>query len=277
MPRESSQAANCQGCPFVPEIVIDLTNDPALGLAVLARASAARHLSLIPDYVRAVFVVNRLKDYASVQGATGRRTPTATLEELVAILRNPPSDLEGFFNARIADVLVTDGRGDEEEDRIVRDILSLDVSALDKFVEMVCLQRLRNEAKRVTELVDSLTQKNRRGGFLRQTAGPRAPRWFALDSHLLETLVQIAVVQRGGNGLRSRTVLIDEFVNWLWERYGFIVYAPGFREVQAEEHAAWQINERSLRERLHEIGFFVDLSDAYNSQTLRPRYEVRHV
>ena len=46
------------------------------------------------------------------------------------------------------------------------------------------------------------------------------------------------------------------------------------RAVPPEEQEAWRGNERALRERLRQIGFFTDLSDAFNSQTLRPRYEV---
>jgi len=122
--------------------------------------------------------------------------------------------------------------------------------------------------------VDSLTQKNRPGGFLRQTVGSRAPRWFVMSSGLLETLAQIAVVERNEGRLDTRPVLLDDFVTWLRRRYGFVIYAPTHREVPPDEYAAWQQNERALRDRLHEIGFFVDLSDAYNSQTLRPRYQL---
>lgn len=97
-----------------------------------------------------------------------------------------------------------------------------------------------------------------------------------LGGKLLETLAQIAVVGRDAQGrLASRAILIDEFCSWLAQRYGFIVYAPASRHVPPDEQAAWRQNERALRERLHQIGFFTDLSDAYNSQTLRPRYKVR--
>jgi hypothetical protein len=96
-----------------------------------------------------------------------------------------------------------------------------------------------------------------------------------MGSSLLETLAQIAVV--GGDnsgGLYTQAVLLDDFKDWLRARYGFVIDAPSFRDVPAEEYPAWEINERAFRERLQEIGFFTDLSDAYNSQTLRPRYQV---
>ena len=149
------------------------------------------------------------------------------------------------------------------------------LSTLEQYVEIVCLDRMRNERSRLMTLVDSLTQKNRPGGFLKQTASARSPRWFVMGSHLLETLVQIAVVEKTGSGqLAARSILVDDFRDWLRFRYGFVVYAPSHREVPPEEQDAWRRNERALRERLHQIGFYTDLSDAYNSQTLRPRYQV---
>jgi hypothetical protein len=273
-PAEDKAGADCANCPFGAEITVDMTDDPASPPGLLARRSAVDHYGRIPEYVRAVFTVNRLKDYAQVLAASGRRAQARSLADLLSILHDLPSDAEGFFGARIADVLTRDDHGDEEEDPIVRQIVASDMTSMDRFVELICLQRLRNEAKRVTELVDSLTQKNRPGGFLRQTVGRRAPRWFVMSSGLLETLAQIAVVERNEGRLDTRPVLLDDFVSWLRRRYGFVIYAPTHREVPPDEYAAWQQNERALRDRLHEIGFFVDLSDAYNSQTLRPRYQL---
>jgi hypothetical protein len=257
-------------CPFQDEIVVDLRDDPMSAPFQLARASADIHFGRLPDYVRAVFIVNRLKDYASVlPKSSGPRT----LRELLDILADPPVEFEGFFQARVADLsspLVTDEAGDP----VIEAILAQPLPALKKLVEVICKERLPYERKQLTNLIDSLSQKNKPGGFLRQTAGARAPRWFVLGPQLLETLVQIAVLGREGDRLRSRPMLIDDFMGWLHERYGFVIYAPAFRSVPPQEYEAWRENERAFRERLHQIGFFVDLSDAYNSQTLRPRYEV---
>lgn len=262
-----------QGCPFVEEIVIDLTGDPSTAAAELARISAASHIDGITDYVRSVFLLNRLKDFAAVQTAAGKIPPVKTVDGLLQVLREPPPELDGFFTARIADILSTEPEEDEEP--IVQSVLSLALSPLEKYVELVCLQRLKLERQHVIRLLDSLTQKNRPGGFLRQSAGARSPRWFSLDSHLLETLVQIATVHKKGDQLLSRMLLIDDFLGWLRQRYGFVVYAPSYREVVPDEQQAWRLNERAFRERLHQIGFFTDLSDAFNSQTIRPRYRVQ--
>jgi hypothetical protein len=85
------------------------------------------------------------------------------------------------------------------------------------------------------------------------------------------------VITRDGERTRSTPVLLDDFLRWLHGRYGVVVYAPALRDVPPEEYEAWRENERAFRERLHQIGFFVDLSDAFNSQTLRPRYAIDSV
>jgi hypothetical protein len=72
---------------------------------------------------------------------------------------------------------------------------------------------------------------------------------------------------------RSRPLLIDEFVGWLRKRYG-IVLAPEWSGATIQDYEAFNANLGSLKERLREIGFFTDLSDAYNAQTIRPRYTI---
>lgn len=275
-PIDQGRGADMTGCPYHLEVVVDLTEDPSSSTAALARASAAAHLDGIARYVRSVILLNRVKDFASVQAAKGKMPPPRTVDDLLKVIAQPPPDMDGFFTARIADVLTDPGDTEDAEDGIVEDILGTALSPLEQYVELVCLQRLKNERSRLVTLVDALSQKNKPGGFLKQTAGARSPRWFVVGGDLLEALVQIAVVDRDEHQrLRSRSLLINDFIEWLRTRYGFVIYAPAHRGVAPEEQDAWRKNELALRERLRQIGFFTDLSDAYNSQTLRPRYTVR--
>jgi hypothetical protein len=261
------------GCPFTMPITLDTTEQLTSGAGRLARASAEAQFASIPDYVRAVLLLNRLRDFAATQARLGNLVPPRTVAGLLAILRNPPADMEGWFQARIGDA-VASGDPDEAEDPIVRELLRLPGTSLNKYVELICLQRMRQEHSQLVRLVDSLGQKNREGGFIRQNPGVKAPRWFVLDSHLLETLVQIALVDGARAPARTRPILLRDFLTWLRERYGFEVYAPSYRQVPPEEQEGWRQNQAGFRERLHQIGFFTDLSDAFNSQTIRPRYHL---
>jgi len=268
-------ASNSCDCPYSFEIVVDLTDDRTSGPAALARASTEQHFDQLAPYVRSVLLLNRVKEFAQYEARTGRRRPPQSVDDLLELVAHPPAEMDGFFGARAQDLLSNED--DEDEDPIVTAILELDsVSPLEKYVELVCLQRMRRERPYMVRLIDSLAQKNKAGGFMKQPAGTQAPRRFVLGSTLLETLIQIAVLETNPDGrYQSHNVLLDDFVEWLRKRYGFVIYAPAHREVPPAEQDAWRFNERALRTQLRQIGFFTDLSDAYNSQTLRPRYQVR--
>lgn len=53
------------------------------------------------------------------------------------------------------------------------------------------------------------------------------------------------------------------------------VTSVGRKPVSLDEHRAFRENVRAFKDQLREIGFYDDLSDAYNAQTIRPRYELR--
>lgn len=261
-------------CPHAFEMIVDLTDNPNSASAALAKSSVAQHMEGVPAYVRAVILVNRLKEFAGIMAASGKIPSASSVDDLLRLLSDPPPDMDGFFTARIADIM---NLGPEEEaDPVEQGILRMEgLSPLEKYVELVSLQRMKIERARVVDLIDSLAQKKKPGGFMQQPAGARSARRFALHSNLLEALVQIAVLTKTELGqIEARPVLIDDFIEWLRTRYGFVIYAPASRSAPPEQQDAWRSNEQALRDRLHQIGFFVDLSDAYNSQTLRPRYSV---
>ncbi len=269
-----SQGGESRACPYSVEIVVDLTEAPNSPTALLARQCAAEHINGISSYVRAVIAIHRVKELMNVPGVGVNLTKTSTVRDSLDVLRNPPPKLEGFYLAKISELISLDPG--EELDSVAQEILNLDLSSLDKYVELIAHQRMKVERKHLVDLLDALCQKNRPGGFMTQTVGRGAPRRFTLSSQLLECLVQIAVLERHGPGgeFRPRNLLVEDFVEWLRTRYGIVVYTPAHREVTASEQPAWTANKNALRERLHQIGFYSDLSDAFNSQTLRPRYEV---
>jgi hypothetical protein len=90
-------------------------------------------------------------------------------------------------------------------------------------------------------------------------------------------LVQIAVLeptdQQTGVGFHSRPILIDQFTSWLRNRYG-LVLIPEWPDATITDYKAFNANLDHLKNRLREIGFYTDLSDAYNAQTIRPRYVI---
>ena len=82
--------------------------------------------------------------------------------------------------------------------------------------------------------------------------------------------------QRGT--FHTRSLRIDEFLDLLRERYGLHVDrlpgGDGFGPAIVTDHAALRDNRTAFIARLREIGFYSDLSDAYLTQTITPRYTI---
>lgn len=261
------------------ELVVDMGADYTSHMAVLSRGNLARHYSRINDYIHAVFTVNQLFQFAeSYAGQRHLRRRVETVADALDILASPPDGMEYYFAERIDNILPPSEIEDERGEVLaIRNMRSL--SPLEVFVELVALERTRYYRKYLTEQLDSVLMKNQETGLLRQGKGRRNERRWHLSSRLLEMLVQIAVLEPvghgAGTGFRSRPILVEDFVQWLRARYG-LVLAPQWPDATIRDYEAFNANLRFLKDRLREIGFYTDLSDAYNAQVIRPRYTMEH-
>jgi hypothetical protein len=151
------------------------------------------------------------------------------------------------------------------------------LSPLETFIELVALERTRYYRSYLVRQLDSVFMKNKDTGLLRDGKSRRNARRWHIGSRLLEMLVQIAVLEptgtQAGTGFRSRPILIDQFITWLQQRYG-LVLMPNWSNATIRDYEAFNANMQQLKLRLREIGFYTDLSDAYNAQTIRPRYDI---
>lgn len=131
----------------------------------------------------------------------------------------------------------------------------------------------------IAESLDSTMLKNRSGALLAQARAKNAPRRFVLESRLLEVLLQIAVLRVGESGYHTAEMRIDDLLAFLRERYGlYIDQLPpgeGFGAPSIDDRKALRTNVQArFTARLREIGFYRDLSDAYVTQTVVPRYTI---
>jgi hypothetical protein len=143
------------------------------------------------------------------------------------------------------------------------------LSEFDAYIEMIVALRGPFHRKYVTQCLDSLLLKNRAGALIAQGRTKNAPRRFVLDSRLLEVLLQIAVLKPGGaEGFHTDELRVDELLVFLRERYGIHV------DQLPRGDGALRDNLRAFTSRLREVGFYRDLSDAYITQTITPRYRI---
>ena len=145
---------------------------------------------------------------------------------------------------------------------------------------MLVALRGRFHRQYITECIDSLLMKNRPGALIAQGRTRGAARRFVLDSRLLEVLLQIAVLQQDSptGPFYTGELRIEALLTWLRERYGLHIdrlpRGDGFRGPSIEDRTALRDNAAAFTARLREVGFCRDLSDAYISQTVTPRYRI---
>lgn len=261
----------------VQEIIVDMGDDHTSHMAQISMDSCATTYDSMNDYIQSVFLVNQLFQYTKSSAYQKRFSGAQpqTVTEILHLLENPPEGMAEYFGQRIDAILP---EGVEEERPEVRSIYEMkDLPLWETFVELVGLERAANYRRDLTRQLDAVFMKNQDTCLLRQGKGKTNRRRWYVGSRLLEFLVQIAVLQPEGSGAGvhfvSRPILIDDFVAWLRERYGLVVM-PNWPDATIEDNKAFNSNLSNLKRRLREIGFYTDLSDAYNTQTIRPRYPI---
>lgn len=286
-PHPSGPADMGVRCEFGIGIFVDADGTFGTPAARLAERSAEVWQRRIPGYVRASYTVKKLDDFAAhlarkgLLGAQSRRVfPIDTVLGLRK-KKQYANEFDAFFAQRIAGLLERAADGGGEDGQLpddAADIMSLKVSDFDRYIELLTLYRGDFHRKYLNGCLDSLMLKGKPGELITQKQ--RTKRRFVLDSRLIEVLIQLALLRQDERGgLHTTPLRIDEFLTVLRTRYGLYVDRlpssdDGFGPPSIEEHRALRDNVGAFTDRLREIGFYTDLSDAYLTQTIRPRYEI---
>ncbi|NTX13534.1 hypothetical protein HUA76_22260 [Myxococcus sp. CA056] len=272
-------------CPYRVGMLVDVAGQPGTPMAALAERSADTHYRRIPTFVRAYFATKKLDEFATDLVRRGKlsKPPSGdfSVGEVLQLLDAPlKAEREKFFGQRISSLVEeTSGAKDAELDPELKAVTEMGLPEFDAYIEMIVALRGRFHRQYIVECLDSLLLKNRPGAALAQGRTKNAPRRFVLDSQLLEVLLQIAVLKPGGaEGFHTGELRVDELLVFLRERYGiFIDQLPrgdGFATTSIEDRRALRDNVRAFTGRLREVGFYRDLSDAYVTQTITPRYRI---
>lgn len=260
-------------CPYPPDIFVDLSEQKSLSY-VLAQAKVRKHYSEMSRYIKNHIRVKKLDEFRTrliERGITDAGNLPRTLTGLLALEKHPR--IETFFEGRIDDLLTPEP--DEERNKQLEGIAKLGMGALDTYVEMVYSLRQKYHLRYHREMLDAFCGKNKDSGFLRVGKG-RAGRRYYLGNELLETFVQLAVIDfHPKRGFYTRGITVADFVTWLKNRYGILTDEYGEPVEGVEMTEAMHQNYEALRTRLRQLGFYTDVSDASNSQVIQPRFSVK--
>jgi hypothetical protein len=251
-------------CDFQPKIFVDLTLGQDRICDALSKKSVENDYNEMYKYFKSHYKLVKLAEFAKTQG-----NQNPTVEQLSGYLNNP--GLEGFFNYKLSDITVDP---DLSEDADVQAILQMNIPSIDKYVEILCNDKSnwKNLVARHKKLMGGLCNMNREDGFLQGGRGRQ--RKYVIGNLLLEVLVQLAVVSADPKGFKTQPITIVSFVEWLKNRYGIYINEWITGSDSPETAKALNNNFLALKERLRQLGFYTDLSDASNSQVIKPRFKI---
>lgn len=271
-------------CPYKLGMFVDLSGNANSATAALAERSADGYYRRIPSFIRAYFVAKKLDEFSEHLVRRGKLirplNSVFSVGELYGLQSEPfAEDRDKFFGERLSGLLESLSEGESGLDAEVEAITKMGLSDFETYIEILVTLRGAFHRKYIIESLDATMLKNKSGALLAQTRARNAPRRFSLESRLLEVLLQIAVLRPGGDqGYFTGEMRIDDLLSFLRERYGlYIDQLPpgeGFATPTIDERKALRSNVQAFTGRLREIGFYRDLSDAYVTQTVVPRYTI---
>lgn len=251
-------------------VVLDATDDFDSRSAKIAADDCEMLYNSIQDYIRANYEIGAVLSAFDLS-----RNSSVSLESACHLLKTRGDDFTNLFKARWS--LKKGDIADPQDIELVEEIVKYEDGEFEKYIELILSIRSKYLYKKHVELIDTLSLKNNERGFLAQGRSRKHPRRFVLGTRLLETLVQILVLESKDNFFATRSLSIEELILSLRERYGLVINGldeERFNDADLQTHLAFKENVDAFKMKLRQIGFYNDLSDAYILQRIRPRYQL---
>ena len=226
----------------------------------------------IGKYIRSTYMADIIQD----------RKP-CSIDEALRILKEENNKSDGFYESVLNGIRKDLPNSDEKEfdKEDFREMLELfpEDDYFDMLVHVLEKSNLGNYQYRyLHEFLDAVAMKNSSSMLLADSRSRRHPRRGALGSKLLETLVQLLVLkEKPTGGYETRSLSIDELISEIRDRYGLIINGVNekrFVNADVEMNEAFRKNVEAFKDKLRQIGFYTDMSDAYILQKIRPRYKM---
>ncbi len=284
-PLAHTKIAQQMGCQHTTGLVVEMGDATNTHMLELSRRSTDAHYRRISPFIQAQYIVKNLDDMVKylikVKKLSAPTRGYFSVPELLQFLDDRyKAEREKFFGQRLKEHI--EKNESESPDGVmspeVKRITELGLDDFEACIEIIMVNRVQFHRRYITECIDSLLLKNRDAGLLRHARTRESPRHFMLGSRLLEVLLQMAVLRPQGTGFATQEMRIDDLLAFLRDRYGLYIdclpNGDGFDKPSITDLQALKYNKEAFKMRLREIGFFQDLSDAYVTQTVTPRYTI---
>lgn len=253
-------------------IIVDVTDNLDSKVSRYACEDMEMTLNALYDYIKSTFEINAVywrSEFSSQPNMD-------TIDDILSVLKNRPDNFEMYYESKLDTIL--HNMDDEDDRKSVLNHIQYESSSFDKYVQTLVKAKGAYQYRYYHQFIDNISQKNTDYGFLADGRSRRHTRRAVLGSRLLETLVQLLVLEpQPSGGFKSRSLSIDELITDLRERYGIIINGmlePRFKDADVQTLTAFRENVDAFKNKLRQIGFYTDLSDAYILQKIRPRYNL---
>ncbi len=254
-------------------LVVDMTDNLDSAVSPYACKDAEYIANLYRSYVRSTFVINLCQNRLRASGSN------ASVENAIAYAKNELKKDDSYYEFALQ--TVRNGLEDDDARKEFDEILQYfdNNDYFDKYVHLLEKSNLgTTQYKYLGQFIDAVTMKNTTSMLFADSRSKRHPRRGVLGSKLLETLVQLLLLQKDENGAyHTKSMSIDEITKLIRDRYGLIINGisePRFANADVMVHYAFKVNNEAFKDKLRQIGFYTDLSDACILQKIRPRYNI---
>ena len=255
-------------------VIADVTDNFESRVSRFACEDMERTINGLYEFFKASFEIN------AVQKRYETTMPNVdSIDQWLSILKNRPDNFDVYYENKFNIILDKFKPEEDEDKKNLLDCVMYEGNFFDKYVMTLLKAKGAYQYRYYQQFLDAISMKNSDYGFLADGRSRKHPRRAVIGSRLLETLVQILVLEsEPGGGFYSRSLSIDELISKLRSRYGIVINGLNesrFDDANLETHLAFKENVDAFKTKLRQIGFYTDLSDAYILQKIRPRYKFK--
>lgn len=250
-------------------IVLDVTDNNESKIALIASADADKMNNGLYEYIKSTFQIN-----AALRLLKLEKNNTSNIDAALTALADKKTELEMYYQVQWDSLY---GGWDEDDKTLVSEFADYESSSFSKYIELLMRLRGNYQYRFHVQMIDNLSNKNNERGFMAQGRSKRHPRRFVLGTRLLETLTQINLINTANGKLHSESISIETLMQIFRDRYGLIINGLNeqrFENADLNTIEAFKENVEAFKNKLRQIGFYNDLSDAFILQKIRPRYEI---
>ncbi len=268
------------------ELYVDLTQIRGSRSDTLANECVNRHLEEMENFFHSVLKLRTLNRYVEgnrdLKREIGPKVGGEYLTTLWGLREHPDIRADARSDEREIEKLFR-GEGDDDTS-LPLDVQAIlehpDLDVLSRVSELLVLLQRKSGLRNILKWYGDVGGLRRSDGILRGNERGRRVWRYVLSDLLLETLVQLAVLspeaQRQSGDPRPapepRSITLAAFLTFLQERFGILIDTPPSFDHSVEATAAAKDNFTALKQRLRQMGLFLDLSDDFNAQRIFPRF-----